>query len=125
MNSIGGAEFAGIKPNCSVRGSRSFSHFSNTSCFNQPTIGTLHGTAAPGIVEGPGLDNLDFALMKNGNIAEEWGHNFRYQLRASFFNALNHPSFTGVGTNFNSSNFGVITNATTQREVQLGLKILF
>jgi hypothetical protein len=124
-NTIGGAEYADVAPSCNTRGNRSFTQFFNTSCFSQPTAATLAGTAARGIIEGPGLDNLDFALMKNGRIAEKWGHDFTYQLRGEFFNALNHPSFTGLSTTVTNSNFGAVTGATTQREVQLGLKILF
>lgn len=125
VNAIGGAEFAGVKSNCNVRGSRSFTQFFNTSCFMAPALGTLYGTAAPGIVEGPGLTNLDFALMKNGRVMEKWGHTLSYQFRAEFFNGLNHPSFTNIDSNFGDSNFGRITSATTQREIQLGLKLLF
>jgi Carboxypeptidase regulatory-like domain len=125
VNLIGGTEFAAIKQGCNTRGSRSFNQFFNTSCFFQPTSATLAGTAAPGIIEGPGVDNVDFALMKNGNILEKWGHTFQYQLRGEFFNVLNHPSFTGVDTTVTDSNFGQITSAATQREIQIGLKLLF
>jgi hypothetical protein len=124
-NSIGGAEYADVKAGCNTRGNRSFTQFFNTSCFYQPTVSTLYGTAARGIIERPGLDNLDFALMKNGPIAEKWGHTFDYQFRAEFFNGLNHPSFTGIDTTVTDSNFGAVTSATTQREIQFGLKILF
>lgn len=124
-NSIGGAEYAVLAPSCNPRGNRSFTQFFNTSCFSQPTSATLSGMAARGIIEGPGLDNVDFALMKNGHIAEKWGHDFQYQFRGEFFNALNHPSFTGISTLVTSSNFGRVTGATTQREIQLGLKVLF
>jgi Carboxypeptidase regulatory-like domain len=123
-NSIGGNEYAYIKPGCSTRGSRSFNQFFNTSCFYEPpndgTAG-LAGSAAANIIEGPGTDNFDFAVMKNGPITER----FKYQFRAEFFNAFNHPSFNGIDNTVTDSNFGVITSATTQREIQFGLKLLF
>jgi len=125
VNSIGGAEYAFVKAGCDTRGNRSFTQFFNTSCFYQPTSATLAGTAARNLIEGPGFDNVDFALMKNGNILEKWGHTVRYQLRGEFFNALNHPSFTGVDTTVTDSNFGRITSAATQREIQVGLRLSF
>jgi hypothetical protein len=125
VNNIGGTEYAFVKAGCNTRGSRSFTQFFNTSCFYQPTAATLAGTAARGIITGPGLDNVDFALMKNGTVLETLGHTIRYQFRAEFFNGLNHPSFTGVDTGVNDSNFGQINNATTQREIQLGLRLRF
>ncbi len=123
-NSIGGPEFAYIKPGCNVRGSRSFSQFFNTSCFSEPpnngTAG-LAGSAAPNIIEGPGTDNFDFALMKNGPITER----VKYQFRAEFFNAFNHPSFNGIDTAVTDSNFGVVNSAVSPRNIQFGLKLVF
>jgi hypothetical protein len=131
VNSIGGSELAGIRPNCATRGSRSLFQFFNTACFYEPgaagapTGATLYGTAATGIIEQPGLDNLDFAFMKNGPIAEKWGHDITYQFRAEFFNGLNHPSANGIDTTVTDSSFGQVNSWTTQREIQFALKILF
>jgi hypothetical protein len=109
----------------SVRGSRSLSQFFNTSCFSEPTVSTFYGTTGAAMVEKPGLDNLDFAFMKNGPIAEKWGHDITYQFRAEFFNGLNHPSFNGIDTTVTDSTFGQVNSAVTQREIQFALKILF
>jgi hypothetical protein len=118
---IGATEFADLAPGCAIRGSRSFYHFFNTSCFSQPTVSTLTGAAPEGLLEGPGLDNWDFALMKNGHITERLG----YQFRAEFFNFLNHPSFDSVDATVTDSTFGQINGVDTQREIQLGLKLTF
>jgi hypothetical protein len=131
VTDIGGTEFAGVLPHCATRGNRSFMKFFNTGCFYQPgtpgapTGATLFGTAAPNLIEGPGTDNVDLALMKNGPIAEKWGHSFTYQFRAEFFNALNHPSFNGIDTGVTDSTFGQVNSAITQREIQFGLKLFF
>jgi hypothetical protein len=125
VNSIGGSEYAVLKAGCGVRGSRTLSQFFNTSCFSEPTASTLYGTTAAAMVENPGLDNLDFAFMKNGPIAEKWGHDITYQFRAEFFNGLNHPSANGIDTTVTDSTFGQVTGWTTQREIQFALKILF
>jgi hypothetical protein len=124
VNLIGGSEYAYVRSGCHVRGSRSFTEFFNTSCFfappNNGTAG-LAGSAAPNILEGPGTDNVDFALMKNGGITER----VKYQFRAEFFNGFNHPSFNGIDTTVTDSNFGSVTSAVSPRNIQFGLKILF
>jgi len=122
VNSIGGNEYAGVLPNCHYRGSRSISQFFNTSCFYQPTISTLAGTVAPNAIEGPGLDNLDLALIKNGPV---WKEKVKYQIRGEFFNILNHPSFNGIDTTVTDSTFGIVTSAVTQRNIQIAIKLIF
>ncbi|MGH8399238.1 MAG: hypothetical protein ACRETA_13520, partial [Gammaproteobacteria bacterium] len=128
VTDVGGTEYAGIKPGCSVRGSRSITQFFNTACFYQPgtagapTGATLYGTAAPNIIEGPGTDNIDLAVMKNGPI---WGERLKYQFRAEFFNILNHPSFNGIDAGVTDSTFGQITGVGSPRNIQLGLKLIF
>jgi hypothetical protein len=120
-NLISATEFADLTPGCATRGNRSFYHFFNTSCFSQPTVSTLFGAVPEGLLEGPGLDNWDFSLSKNGHITER----LNYQFRADFFNFLNHPSFTGVDTTVTDSTFGQLNAVDTQREIQLGLKLTF
>jgi hypothetical protein len=132
VTAIGGTEFAGVLPNCHYRGNRSISQFFNTSCFyepgaTEPTYSTLFGTVAPNAIEGPGVDNLDFALFKNGPV---WGEKLKYQFRAEFFNILNHPSFgcgdyCGLDTGVTDSTFGHVNGAITQRNIQLAFKLIF
>jgi len=124
--SIGATLPAYVHPNCNYRGNRSFNQFFNTACFYEPAQFPntgLVGSAAYNSIEGPGTDNFDFALIKNGPIWAE--HEVRYQFRAEFFNAFNHPSFNGLDTGVTDSNFGHITGAVTPRNIQLGLKITF
>ncbi len=125
VTDVGGSEYAAIKPGCAVRGNRSLAQFFNTSCFYQPTVSSLAASDPAALITQPGLDNLDFALMKNGPIAEKWGHDITYQFRAEFFNGLNHPSANGTDDTVTDSTFGVVNSWTTQREIQLALKILF
>ena len=90
--SIGATLPAYAKANCSYRGSRTVTQFYNTSCFCAPPLWPntgLVGSAAYN--QNPGVDNADFALIKNGPIWAE--HNLRYHFRAEFFNFFNHPSF--------------------------------
>jgi hypothetical protein len=126
VTSIGGSEYAGVTANCNYRGNRSFTKFFNTACFYQPgplapTYSTLYGTAAPDAIEGPGIDNVDFAFLKNGPITER----VKYQFRAEFFNGFNHPSFNAIDTTVTDSTFGRVTGAITPRNIQFALKLTF
>ncbi|MGA2611388.1 MAG: hypothetical protein ABSH01_28405 [Terriglobia bacterium] len=127
VTSIGGNEYAAVNAGCNYRGNRSISQFFNTACFPIQQVPTLYGTVAPNAIEGPGIDNLDFALLKNGPV---WGERVKYQFRAEFFNILNHPSFgcgTGCGldTTVTDSTFGTVTAAHDPREIQFALKLTF
>jgi len=100
------------------------------SCFTNPVIigsdgiGTDFGNGATGMVNGPGQQNFDFAITKavSVNWLKEGGI---LQLRAEFFNALNHPQFANPDSNFSSPTFGVITStAVNPRVGQLALKLM-
>jgi len=122
---IGATLPAYVKSGCNYRGNRTFTQFFNTSCFSEPPQWPntgLVGSTAYNSIEGPGVDNFDFALLKNGPI---WGEKVHYQFRAEFFNFFNHPSFNGIDTGVTDSSFGYVNSAVTQRNIQLGLKIIF
>ena len=121
VTSVGGTEYAAVTAGCHYRGNRSMTQFFNTSCFSPPTASTLSGTVAPNAIEGPGIDNLDFALLKNGPITER----LKYQFRAEFFNVLNHPSFNGIDTGVTDSTFGIVTSAVSQRQIQFAFRLTF
>lgn len=93
----------------------------NTSAFAMPALGTF-GTSGVNNVRGPALSNLDIAAFKNIQIKER----FKFQFRAEFFNALNHPVLGNPNTTFNNGNFGRILGTQTPPRVgELGLKMSF
>ena len=49
----------------------------------------------------------------------------RWQFRAEFFNAFNHPSWSGMNTSINSTAFGRITSAYEPRIIQFALRLDF
>ncbi len=60
----------------------------NPLAFSQPADGTF-GNLGRNSIYGPGYRNWDFSITKNTIITER----LRVQLRAEFFNILNHPNF--------------------------------
>jgi hypothetical protein len=103
----------------------------DTSCFVPPadTTGT-YGNAGRNILRGPGQFNIDASLIKNTRIGR-----FDTEFRVEAFNVLNHPQFGQPQANINSGTAGQITAmlssascalcGTTERQVQLGVKVRF
>ena len=108
----------------------------NPAAFSAPYPGTF-GNVGRDTLTGPGLTELDLALAKSTTIHER----LRAQFRAEFFNVLNHSNFTTPNAVVFSSGAtpktptvaaaesptaGVISaTATTSRQIQFGLKLLF
>jgi hypothetical protein len=98
--------------------------------FTLPIPGTF-GNVSRGSLRGPGLVDVDTSLFKRIRISER----FNLQLRAEAFNIFNHPNFaypnqvvfSGDSSNYSySSSAGTITaGATTSRQLQLALKLMF
>ena len=80
------------------------------------------GNSATGIVDGPGQANIDLAFSKT--MVFHWPHEVSsLQIRAEFYNALNHPQFAAPDANFTSPSFGVIgSTAVSARVGQLAVK---
>ena len=92
----------------------------NTAAFTLPRAGTF-GNAGLNILRGPGFQNWDIALFKNFRITERIGAQFR----GESFNFLNHPLLSNPNTNPRSGDFGRVTSKFNERNIQLGIKILF
>jgi hypothetical protein len=98
----------------------------DANAFILPDVGTW-GTIGRGTLSGPGLADLDMSLSKNIFISEKTS----LQFRTEFFNALNRTNlgtpnpivFSGGGV---SPSAGLITTtATTARQIQFGLKLIY
>jgi hypothetical protein len=92
----------------------------NTAAFaaNAPFT---YGNAGRNILVGPHRINLDAAAHKTFRVTER----VTAQLRLESFNATNTPPLGNPNTQVGNQNFGVISSAGTQRNNQIGLKILF
>jgi hypothetical protein len=105
----------------------------NLNAFSQPDFGTF-GNLGRNSIYGPGYKNLDFSVTKSTSLPER----LELQLRAEFFNILNHPNFAQPAHNIDPGfSGGEITQtpdvAQTNpglggggpRVIQLGLKVVF
>lgn len=96
------------------------------SAYALPASGTW-GNVRRGSLTGPGLATVDFSLFKTTKISER----VALQFRSEFFNIANHANyhipnpvvFSGSAI---SPSAGLITStATTSRQIQFGLKLIF
>lgn len=100
----------------------------NPNAFIVPPNGT-YGNVGRDTFIGPGLETLDFSMLKNIRIKES----LKAQFRAEFFNLFNRP-------NFNTPNLivftqpggspattaGIVTSTTTSaRQIQFALKLIW
>jgi hypothetical protein len=106
-------------------------HYIKTQCFSFPNPATRMGNAGRNSLIGPGLSNFDLALIKN-NYIKRISESFNVQLRAEFFNLLNHTNFSPPVVNntlFGASGAAVTTaglittTSTSSRQLQFALKI--
>ena len=95
--------------------------------FELPMLGTF-GNLGRNTVIGPTKNNVDFTLTKRTQITESKS----LELRAEFFNLFNRAFFAAPQpflmdeTGFHNGNEGRISRtATNNREIQIGLKLIF
>jgi hypothetical protein len=79
-----------------------------------------NGNVGRNALRNPGNWTVDFSLAKAFEIRE----GMRAQLRLDMFNAFNRPTFGGLQTSINSSNFGRLTSAGA-RTMQLHFRLSF
>jgi hypothetical protein len=107
--------------------SQRVTQFFNPNAFSSPANGYV-GDLRRDTLTGPGYADWDLSLLKTTEITEV----ARLQLRAEFFNILNHTNlqtpnevvYTSAGVQ--SPTAGVVTaTAGTSRQIQLSLKLMF
>lgn len=104
------------------------SEYFNPNAFVQPLPGT-YGNVGRNVLQGPSLFETDLSLARKFNFTERIG----LQFRAECFNVFNHtnlntpnPVVYAAATGGPSPTAGLITStATTSRQIQLGLKLLW
>ncbi len=97
-------------------GQRSVSQWFDVQAFGPPSAGSF-GTAAKGVIIGPGSWILDSGLYKTFRIYERLA--FRVEMTAA--GVLNHPNWNNPDTTItNLATVGVITGATGARSMRFG-----
>jgi hypothetical protein len=111
-----------IRPNvvADPHGAKTIQQWFNTSAF-QSSGPYAFGNAGTGILLAPGKFNIDSSVIKNFRITER----LSTEIRAEFFNTLNHVNLGAPGTALGSPTFGVIRSADDPRVIQLGAKVNF
>ena len=106
-------------------------HWFDPTAFRQTTDPTAtFGTSGRNILRGPQAFNIDLSLIKTTRLG-----GVESELRIEAFNLLNHPQFALPNSQLGSSSFGAITMmagnpacvscGTTERQIQLGIKLRF
>ena len=104
-----------------VAGNHDPAQWFNPAAFELAPLGQF-GNAGKGIIRGPNLIDLDFALMKNIHVREH----YQLQLRGEAFNIANHPNFASPNPYINTPSAGSIgSTTTTSRQIQIGAKLTF
>jgi hypothetical protein len=122
---------ASLRPDCvgnPIPSGRTSSQFFNINAFASTPIGAGRlGNCGLGILQGPGMIDVDAGLAKQFQIGER----FHLRFEATFTNALNHTNFASPATNISNPNtFGVLQSALPQgsggnRTGQLALRLDF
>ena len=118
-------------PGCKIENPSDPLRYINTKCFTAPNPITRLGNAGRNIATGPHLFNLDMAFYKNVPVTRIY-EGFRVQLRAEFFNILNHANFAPPLSN--NAVFGetgapigaagrITSTQTSSRQIQLGIRL--
>jgi hypothetical protein len=127
-------------------------HYINLACYSYPpetaTYNPFLGNAGRNSINGPGLQDYDMSLVKNNGIPR-LGESFNVQFRAEIFNILNHSNYNNplkagtqlfsaapaptsssptpalVGSPLTSSEGAISATATSSRQMQFALKVIF
>jgi hypothetical protein len=103
-----------------IYGDKTAANYLNRSAFALPETGTL-GNLGRSAIRGPGFWQLDVALSRSFQPAE----NQRIEFRAEAFNLTNSVRKNPPVTAFNNNQFGRITSAADPRIVQFSAKYVF
>ena len=101
----------------------------NPACFPSAALGT-YGNSGRDILFGPGFFNMNTSLAKSFKL-RFLGEAGLLQIRIDAFDTLNHPNFGQPNASIVPGVVGVttststITSASTQRNVQVGARIVF
>ena len=88
---------------------------------NNPSQRT-YGSSGRNEYRGPGRSNFNITLAKITSLYQE---RMKLEIRADFFNVLNHTEFDNPSTSIGSSFFGQVTSTGDPRIIQLAARLTF
>jgi hypothetical protein len=97
--------------------------FFDPGAFKTPKPGQF-GNSGRNVIIGPGVWNLDAALSRMFRVTDSTSA----QVRADFYNVLNHPNFVAPPSTQNfadSPDFGALFVARSPRILQFGVKLIW
>jgi len=83
-------------------------------------LGTF-GNAGRDIMHGPGTIQWDMSMTRRFSFNER----YKLEVRADFFNIMNHANWGNPATGLTSSTFGQITSFGAPRLIQMNMKFFF
>ena len=132
VNTSGNTNVTNQRPNyiagvSQYAANQSANGFLNPAAFAIPAAGT-YGNLGRNTFYGPAYAQEDLSLIKDTTLGEK----MRLQFRAEVFNVFNYTNFDEPVLTFNTSQFGTILNtfgrtlgSCVNRDIQLGLKLMF
>jgi hypothetical protein len=95
------------------------------SFFTAPAV-TNGIQVRPGTIGRNGLRNVgQYRFDVSASKGFVFTETMRLDFRVDGFNVTNHTNFTGLVTDYNSSNFGTFQSAAANRTIQLGARFTF
>ncbi|HXJ44937.1 MAG TPA: hypothetical protein VNH18_36955, partial [Bryobacteraceae bacterium] len=99
---------------------RTITRWFDTSAFTQPAALTFGNSPRSGLRGAP-LVTTDATIEKTFSVTER----IKLEVRAEFYNLLNHAVFNTPGATFGAADFGVVSSARAGRTAQLAGRINF
>jgi hypothetical protein len=109
-----------VAPGSVYPGNQTVLEWFNPAAFAIQPTGTF-GNLGRDAIYGPGTIQLDMSLSRRFSVKER----YKVDLRADFFNILNHGNWSNPTTSIASGTFGQITSFGTPRQIQMGIKLYF
>ncbi len=101
-------------------GERTIRRWFDTTAFANPAPLTF-GNAPRSVLRGAPVITTDATVEKNFAFSERW----RFDVRAEFYNLLNHAMFNVPGFTLGAADFGVVSSARSPRTAQLAMRLSF
>jgi len=99
---------------------RTVGRWFDTTAFAAPEPFTF-GNSPRSVLRGAPLVTTDLTAERTFRLRER----YKFELRAEFYNLLNHASFNVPGFMYGAADFGVVTSAKPGRTVQLAARLAF